>query len=60
MKRENENNNIEVKLKSEYYNNHDVENIQRREEEKNGMLIGCVIGFLLFLVIFILIVLFVK
>ena len=53
MKRENEN-------QSKAEKNFDVENIQRREEEKNGMLIGCVIGFLLFLVIFILIVLFVK
>ena len=53
-------NNIEVKLKSEYYNNHDAEKIQRREEEKSGMLIGCIIGFFLFLFILILIVLFVK
>lgn len=53
-------NNKEIKLKSEYYNNHDIEKIQRREEANNGMLVGYIIAFFLFLFVLILIVLFVK
>ena len=59
MKRE-ENNNIEVKLRSEAYNNHNSELIEKREKENTGVMWGFVLGFLLFFIILILVVLFVK
>lgn len=60
MKREDEDRKFEVKLKSESYNNHNVELLNKREEESNGMLWGFVIGFILFFIILVLIILFVK
>lgn len=59
MKRE-ENNKIEVKLRSEMYNNHNSELIEKREKENNGIMWGFIFGFLLFFIILILLVLFVK
>lgn len=49
----------EVKLKSEMYN-HDNEKITRREDESvsDAIMWGCVIGFALFFVLLILIILF--
>ncbi len=58
----NDKNKFEVKLKSEMYN-HDNEKIIRREENKtdtNNLTLAFIIGFILFIVILILIILFTR
>lgn len=50
---------IEIKLKSELYN-HNAENIVRREDEdaSDAVMWGCVIGFILFFILLIMLILF--
>lgn len=50
----------EIKLKSETYNNHDVELIKRREDESDYIMWGFVFGFILFFIILVCLIIFTK
>lgn len=55
----NDNKNSKVKLKSEMYNNHDVEKIDKRDDDNNEAIMwGFVLGFILFFILVIMIIIF--
>lgn len=50
----------EVKLRSELYDNHEHEKLDLREEQNDAVMWGAVIGFALFFVLLIMIILFTR